>query len=111
MYKNVRNSREQSEKYHISKMGDVPMPGYQTFWTNKCSTLKSELQTLLQQYPDADAQLKQLFKVLDDMEDVAGHTSASVEESEERTVTVNAAKENVASYSKALHGKTLYSAL
>jgi hypothetical protein len=61
-------------------MGDVPMPGYQTFWKNKCSTLKSEYQTLVQQYPEADAQIKQLLKVLGDTEGVATHISGSVGE-------------------------------
>jgi chaperonin cofactor prefoldin len=62
-------------------MGEVPVSGYQTFWTNKLPTLKSEYQTLLQQYPEAETQLKQLLQVLGDIEDVAGHTLASVAES------------------------------
>jgi hypothetical protein len=62
----------------LSKMGDVPMPGYQTFWANKFSTLKSEYQTLVPQYPEESAQLKQLLKVLGDIEDVARHIPASV---------------------------------
>jgi hypothetical protein len=85
--------------------GGVPVPGNQSFWTNKCSTLKSEHQILVQQYPDADAQLKQLLKVLCDMEDVERHVPASVGESEEWAAVVNAAEENGASYCKALHGK------
>jgi hypothetical protein len=62
----------------VSKMGDVPLPGYQTFCTNKRSTLISEHQTLVQQYPHADAQL---FQVLGDIEDVAEQTLASSVES------------------------------
>jgi hypothetical protein len=62
-------------------MEDVPVPGYQKFLMNKRSTLKSEHQALVQQYPYADAQLKQLFKVLGDIEDGMGHTAASVGES------------------------------
>jgi hypothetical protein len=65
----------------------------------------------VQQYPDADAQLKQLFNVLGDIEDVARHTSASVRESAEWAAIVNAAEENGPNYCKALHGKTLFSAL
>jgi hypothetical protein len=34
-------------------MADVPMPGYQTLWMNKLSALKSENQTLVQQYHGA----------------------------------------------------------
>jgi hypothetical protein len=42
-------------------MAEVLVPGYQTLWMNKLSALKSEYQTLVQQYPEADAQLKQLL--------------------------------------------------
>jgi hypothetical protein len=63
-------------------MADVPVPGYQSFWTNQRSALKSEYRRLIGEFPDADAQLKHLFKVLGDIEDVAGHTPASVDESE-----------------------------
>jgi hypothetical protein len=87
-------------------MGDVPVPEYQKFWTNKRSTLKSEYQTLVQQYPDADAQLKQLYNLLGDIEDVAGRTPATVGESAEWAAIVNAAEENGANYCKVLHGKT-----
>jgi hypothetical protein len=67
----------------VSKMGDSQVPGYQTLWTNKRSTLKSEYHTLVQQYPEAEAQLKQLIKVLGDIEDVVRHIPASVWESAE----------------------------
>jgi hypothetical protein len=49
--------------------------------------------------------------VLGDIEDVAGHTPASVGESSEWAVIVNAAEENGAHYCKAVHGETLFSAL
>jgi hypothetical protein len=96
---------------NIFKMGDVPVPGYQTFWTNKLYTLKSEFQTLAQQYPKADAQLKQLLKMLGDIEDMARHIPSSVGESGEWAIIVNAAEENRASYCKGLYGKSLLSAL
>jgi hypothetical protein len=66
----------------VSKMGDVPVPGCQAFRTNKYSTLKSECQPFVQQYPDAK-QAKQLFKTLGDTEDVAGRTPDLVGESVE----------------------------
>jgi hypothetical protein len=62
----------------VSKMADVPAPGYQSFWTNKCSSLKSEDRRLIGQFSDKDALLKQLFKVLCDIKDVAGHIPPSV---------------------------------
>jgi hypothetical protein len=64
-------------------MAAVPLPGYQAYWTDKRRTLKSEYQELVAQYPDADAQLKQLFKLLCDIEDVAGYTPASVVDSDQ----------------------------
>jgi hypothetical protein len=87
------------------------MPGYQAFWAEKRVTLKSEYRQLLGQFLDADAQLKQLFKVLCDIEDIARHTPASVRESEQWSSIVNIAEENRQNFCKALNGKTLFSAL
>jgi hypothetical protein len=92
-------------------MADVPIPGYQTLWTNKLSALKSEYQTLVQQYPEADAQLKQLLQVLGDIEDVARHIPATIGDSAEWSAIVNSAEENGVSYCKGLHGEPLFSAL
>jgi hypothetical protein len=86
-------------------------PGYQTFWTNKLSTLKSEYQTLAKQYPETDAQLKQLLNVLGDIEDVERHIPASVGENAKWAAIVNAAMENGVNYCKALHGNPHFSAL
>jgi hypothetical protein len=58
-------------------MGEVPVLGCQEFWTNKLYTQKTEYQTLVQQYPKADAQPKQLFNVLGDIEEVTRHILAS----------------------------------
>jgi hypothetical protein len=52
-----------------------------------------------------------LFKVLCDIEDVAECAPPSVGESEEWTDIVNTVEENRVNFCKALHGKTLYSAL
>jgi hypothetical protein len=87
------------------------MPGYQAYWEDQRETLKSEYRQLLGQFPDADAKLKQLFKVLCDIEDVAGYTPAPVGESEQWSAIVNAVEENTQNFCKALTGKTLFSAL
>jgi hypothetical protein len=84
-------------------MAEIPVPGYQEFWIDKRKALKTEYKRLLSQSPDADAQLKLLFKVLCDIEDVAGYTQASLGDSDQWSSIVNTAK--------ALRGKTLYSAL
>jgi hypothetical protein len=75
-------------------MADIPVPGYQAFWLDKRKALKTEHKRLLSQSPDADAQLKQLFKVLCDIEDVAGYTPASVGNSDQWSYIVNAAEDN-----------------
>jgi hypothetical protein len=75
-------------------MADIPVPGYQAFWIDKCKALKTEYKRLLNQSPDADAQLKQLFKVLCDIEDVAGYTPASVGDSDQWPSIVNTTEEN-----------------
>jgi hypothetical protein len=91
-------------------MADDPVPGYQSFWTNTRSALKSEYHSLIGQFPDADAQLKTLFNVLGDTEGVAAYTPASVGNSDQWSATVNSA-ENRQNLCKALGGRTLFSAL
>jgi hypothetical protein len=65
----------------------------------------------VQQYPDGDAQLKQLLALLGDIEDLAEHIPASVGESAEWAAIVNAGEEDGASYCEGLHGKPRFSAL
>jgi hypothetical protein len=62
-------------------MADIPVTGYQAFWTNKRKSFKAESGKLVDQHPEAEPQLRQLFKVLCDIEYVAGFTPASVGES------------------------------
>jgi hypothetical protein len=52
----------------------------------------------VRQYPYADTELKQLFKMLSAMDNTAEHTPASVGESAEWAAIVNAAEGNGASY-------------
>jgi hypothetical protein len=54
---------------------------------------------------------KQVFKVICNIEDMIGYTTASVGESIECTSIINTAEENRVSYCKALTGKTLFNAL
>jgi hypothetical protein len=78
-------------------MADVPVPGYPQFWTDKRSSLEADHKLLVAKYPEAEVNLKQLFKILCDIQDVAGYAPASVGENVEWT-----AEDNRASYSKAL---------
>jgi hypothetical protein len=68
--------------------------GYQKFWKDKRTTLRAEHQSLVAKYHDAEAELKQLFGILCDIEVVAGHAPASVGESVEWTSIVNIAEDN-----------------
>jgi hypothetical protein len=92
-------------------MAAAPVPGYQAFSAEKRASLQAEYKTLIENYPDADTQYRQLFKVLCSIEDVAGYTPAVVGESTEWTAIVSAAEENRTNFCKALSGKTLFSAL
>jgi hypothetical protein len=92
-------------------MAAVPVPRYQAYWAYKRRTLKSEYQQLVAQFSDADVQLKQLFKLLCDIQDVAGYTPASVDDSKGWSSYVTAAEEDQVNFCKALTGKTLFSAL
>jgi hypothetical protein len=55
--------------------------------------------------------MQRLFKVLCGLEALAGCTPRPVGESEEWAAVIRAAEDNLESYSGALQGKTLYSAL
>jgi hypothetical protein len=92
-------------------MAAVPVAGYQAFWADNRSSLQAEYKTLMGNYPDADTQYRQLFKVLCDIEDVAGYTLAVFRERAEWTAIASAAEENRTNYCKAPSGKTFFSAL
>jgi hypothetical protein len=55
--------------------------------------------------------MQHLFKVLRDLQSLAGCTPKSVGESVEWAAVIGAAEDNLESYSMALQGKPLYSAL
>jgi hypothetical protein len=89
----------------------VPVPPYQQFWADKQANLKKEFETNTKTHPDAVPCIQQLFKMLCDLEDLARITPVSVGKSEEWAAVIGAAEDNRESYSVALQGKTLYSAL
>jgi hypothetical protein len=95
----------------MPKMADIPVPGYQAFWTDTCNKLKSEFQQLIGQFSDADAQLKQLFKVIRHIEKMARYTPASVGESEQWSSIVSTEEENLKNFCKFLNGNKLFNAL
>jgi hypothetical protein len=92
-------------------MAGVPVPAYQQLWADKRASLERDFQTTGKTHPDAAPSMKHLFKVLCDLEALAGCTPRPVGESEERAAVIRAAEDNLESYSVALQGRTLYSAL
>jgi hypothetical protein len=73
-----------------------------------CNKLKPENQQVIGQFPDADAQLKQLFKVICNIEEMARSTPASVGESKQWSSIVSTAEEIRQNFYKALTGKTVF---
>jgi hypothetical protein len=65
----------------------------------------------MKKYTEADSVVQQAYKVLSDIENLAGCTPAKVGESSEWTSTVNSAEQNRANFCIALDGKALLSAL
>jgi hypothetical protein len=92
-------------------MACVPVPVYQQFWADKRSSLQKENKDILRQYPDAASSVKQLFKVLCELEDLSSFTPLSVGQSEEWAAITSSAEENRENFCKVLRGKTLFSAL
>jgi hypothetical protein len=86
-------------------MAYIPVPGYQAFWMDTCMKLNSEYQQLIVQFPEANAQLKQLFKVIIDIEEMARYTPALVGESEQWPSIISTAEENRQNFCKALLGR------
>jgi hypothetical protein len=92
-------------------MTDVPVPECQKACVGKRTSFNAEYEVLITKHPDAAAQLKQLFKILCDIKDVADYTPASAGEGADWTSIVKKAEKNRASYYNALTGNAVYSAL
>jgi hypothetical protein len=92
-------------------MADIQVQGYQAFWTDTCDKSKSEYQQLIGQFPGTDAQMKQLLKVIRDIEEMARNTPASVGESDQWSSIVSTAEENRQNFCKVHNGKNLISVL
>jgi hypothetical protein len=92
-------------------MDGIPVPECQAFWSDTCNKLKSEYQQLIGQIPETDAQLKQLFIVICNIEEMARYTPASVSESEQWSSIVSTSEEKRQNFCKALSGKTQFCAL
>jgi hypothetical protein len=87
------------------------LPGYQAFCEEKRASLQEEYPSLIKRYPDSDAQYRQLFNVLCNIESLVSCTPSAVGNSPEWQAVVSSAEENRANYCKALSGKTLLRAM
>jgi hypothetical protein len=65
-------------------MAGVPVPAYQEFWAEKRSALQAEYKSLVNTHHDAAPCLQQLYKVLSDIEALAGCTPATVGKTDRR---------------------------
>jgi hypothetical protein len=92
-------------------MADVSEPGFQKYWRQELSLLKSECNATTNKYPDAASVVQQVHKVISDIETLAKCTPAAVVESSLWTTIINSAEDNRAKFCKFLDGKPLFSAL
>jgi hypothetical protein len=72
-------------------MVEVLVLGFQKYWRQKLALLKSQCHAITNKYPEAVVQ--QLYKVLNDIEILAGCILAKVGESSKWTSTVNSTEE------------------
>jgi hypothetical protein len=92
-------------------MAGAPVPTYQQFWADKRASLKTASKGIIAEHPDAAASLLQVFKVLCDIEGVAGFTPTSFGDSAEWAAIVSSVEDNRESYCQVQRGKPLFSAL
>jgi hypothetical protein len=92
-------------------MMDIPVLGFWKYWTQKLASVKCECYAIMNRYPDAAYIVQEVYKVLSDIENLAGCTLAEVGEISEWTPVVNSVEENRANFCKAVDGKLLFSAL
>jgi hypothetical protein len=92
-------------------MADVPESGFQKYWRQKLSSLKSQCHAIMNKFPESASAVQQVHKVLSDFEILAKFTPANVGESSEWITIVNNAEENRANFYKDPYGKLLFSAL
>jgi hypothetical protein len=70
-----------------------------------------EYQQLIGQFPGTDAQLKQLLKLIRDIDEMARYTPASEDESEQWSSIVSTAEKNRQKFCSVLNGNNLFSTL
>jgi hypothetical protein len=92
------------------KNGGRDSAGLQTTFDGQTAITKNEHKDLISKYPDSAASIKQLFKVLCDIENLASHTPLSGQ-SEEWAAITSSADENRENYCEIFQGKTLFRAL
>jgi hypothetical protein len=78
-------------------MAGVPVPAYQQFWADKRASLEKEFQSTGKTHLEAVPSMQHLFKVLGDLQSLAGYTPRPVGESEEWAAVIRTAEDNLES--------------
>jgi hypothetical protein len=74
-------------------MVDVPVSGFRKSWAQKLASPKSECHAITNTYPEAASVVQQVYRVVGDIENLAGKALAKVGESSEWTSIVDSAYE------------------
>jgi hypothetical protein len=86
-------------------MADVPIPGVQNHWTQNLASLNPHCHAITNKYPEAGSVVQQVYKVLNEIEIIAGCAPAKEGESPEWNTIVNCADKNRINFCKILDGK------
>jgi hypothetical protein len=110
VHRAARNTN-QVVKLSVQQNGGCPVPGFRKYWRQKIAFQKFECHVIKNKYPEAASVVQQVHKILNNIEILAGCTTAKVRERSEWTSIVNSAEENGANFCKSIDGKLLLSPL
>jgi hypothetical protein len=89
-------------------MADVQVPGFPKYWTKFLASLNPQCHVITNKYPEAVSVVQQVYKVLNEIEIIAGCAPAKVGESPEWATIVNCADKNRINLCKILVGKAAF---
>jgi hypothetical protein len=70
-------------------MVDIPVPRFRKYWAQKLASLNSECHAIMNKYPEAPPVIQQIYKILNDIENLARCTPAEMGVSSDCTSIVN----------------------
>jgi pyrroline-5-carboxylate reductase len=59
-------------------MAGVPTPEYEKYWQSEGQSLRDQYKNLIQEYPDAESSITQVYNTINDITALAGCTPAYV---------------------------------